>query len=95
MSNITLFDLEEQVFPLNEEDIYNIILEAENNFNMALQEFKKKKRELLAINIGPFCSWQDTEKEKWFEEVAKMESITSERNNYIQILVAEMAQIPI
>lgn len=95
MSIPTLFDLENQVFPLSEDRLYPMILKAEEAFNIALQEFITKKSQLLAKNKGPIHSWPNQEQEKWFAEISRIDAITLETLNYIKNLVAEITQIPI
>ena len=91
---ITLSPLEVESFPINQQELNNIILKAEQDLHFAIQNFEKRKKELIARNEGKFDIWPKSEQILWQAEVSKIDAITSETLDYIRRLITEVTQIP-
>lgn len=91
---ITLSPLEVESFPINQQELNDIILRAEQNLHLALQNFEKRKKELIARNKGQVHTWPESEQILWQAEVSKIDAITSETLDYIRRLLTEVTQIP-
>ena len=93
MPIVTLSDLEAEAFPINEQELSQMILQEEGRLNQALQDFENKKKALLAKNPGPVASWSEEAQKKWLAEIVKIDATTTEIIDYIRRLVSEATQI--
>ena len=91
---ITLSPLEVESFPINQQELNNIILKAEQDLHSAIQNFETRKKELIARNEGKVDTWPESEQILWQAEVSKIDAITSETLDYIRRLITEVTQIP-
>jgi hypothetical protein len=91
---ITLSPLEVESFPINQQELNNILVKEEDKFNQALQKFTTIKRNLFAKNGNKFDNWPEVDQNLYLDEVAKIDAITAETIDYIRRLTSEVTQIP-
>jgi hypothetical protein len=95
MPVVTLSDLEAQAFPIDDQELSNIIWHTKEFLNQEIEKFQKIKKELFSRNQGAVHSWPESEQQKLLEEITKIDAITAEAINYIERLTSEATQISI
>ena len=91
---ITLSPLEAESFPINQQELNDIISRSEESLYSAIQNVENRKKELIARNEGKVDTWPESEQILWQAEVSKIDAITSETLDYIRRLTSEVTQIP-